>query len=214
MWRRSGGAALLALTVCLVVQPAAIAAGPTYSSSWGHGLEGWAKSSGGWAASRGVVSYSGAGASVLVAPARVKSGKYVVQAAVRLMAWRETGISESHGMGILIRATGPVDPTAETAGVMAGLGKGFVGCDGVHSNAVMATADTDFTALAQDKRAFSAGHAWHTVRVEVRGNTIKLIIDGRLRTSTSTRRFATGTSVGLFSLSARMQAKDFTIERL
>jgi hypothetical protein len=133
---------------------------------------------------------------------------------MRLMAWRETGVSESHGMGILIRASRPVDPTGNTAGLMAGLGKGFVGCDGVHSNALLATADTDFTALAQDPRAFSAGHAWHTVRVEVRGNSIKLIIDGRLRTSGSTRRFSSATAVGLFSLSARMQVKTFEIQQL
>jgi hypothetical protein len=133
---------------------------------------------------------------------------------MRLMAWRETGISESHGLGLLIRARGPVDPTGDTAGLMAGLGKGFVGCDGVHSNALVATADTDLNAVAQDSRPFSAGHAWHTVRVEVRGNTIRLLIDGRLRTSTTTKQFAGATSIGLFSLSARIQVKNFSVRAL
>jgi hypothetical protein len=203
--------ALLAPTTAMTVEAASNTA---YASSWTKGLGGWTHSSSGWKDSHGVVTYDGSGASVLIAPYHTAGTSYAVQAKMRLMAWRETGISESHGMGLLIRARGAVDPSGETAGLMGGLGKGFVGCDGVHSNALLATADTDFNAVAQDSRAFSAGHSWHTVRAEVRGNVIKLLIDGKLRTSTTTRQFAGASLVGLFSLSARMQVKNFSVKKL
>lgn len=215
MWRKRAGTVLAIGLVGLAVPLAASAAGnAAYVSSWSRGLSGWTHSSGGWTDSHGVVSYNGSSASVLIAPYHVHGSTYAVQASMRLMAWRETGISESHGMGVLIRAPGPVDPTGTTAGLMEGLGKGFVGCDGVHSNALIATADTDLNAVAQDSRAFSAGHTWHTVRAEVRGNSIKLFVDGRLRTKAATKQFAGNTSVGLFSLSARIEVKNFSVHRL
>lgn len=215
MWNRLAG---VGLTIALLASTAAVGAeaagNSSYASSWGRGLTGWSHSSSGWTDSHGVVSYDGSSTSVLIAPYRVRGPAYAVQASMRLMAWRETGVSESHGMGLLVRAHGAVDPTGDTAGLMGGLGKGFVGCDGVHSNALIATADTDFNAVAQDKRAFSAGHTWHTVRAEVRGNTIKLYIDGKLRTTASSKQFAGSRSVGLFSLSARIQVKNFSVHSL
>jgi hypothetical protein len=215
MWRKCAGVGLAAVLAVVAVPLATHAAsGPAYASSWSRGLSGWAHSSSGWTVSGGVVSYNGSSASVLIAPYRVHRSTYTVQASMRLMAWRETGLSESHGMGILIRSRGPVDPTGDTAGIMAGLGKGFVGCDGVHSNALVASADTDLTPVAQDSRAFSAGHNWHTVRVEVKGTAIKLIIDGKVRTTAKTAKFTGASAVGLFSLSAHMEIKNFSVRAL
>jgi hypothetical protein len=76
---------------------------------------------------------------------------------------------------------------------------------------VIATADTAFNTVKQDANQLLAGHAWHLYRVSVNGNSITLAIDGRVRVTATTKQFAGGRSVGLFSLSGAMQVRSFQI---
>jgi hypothetical protein len=208
--------ALAAMVLSASAFTAAHAGAPRvlYQASWTHTMSGWRHSSGGWTDQRGILTYNGESASVLVAPFRAPATPYAVEATVRVLGWRQTGISESHGMGVLVRARGLVDPIGDTAGIMAGIGQGFVGCDGLHTQPVIATADTDLTSLNQDSKAFLPKRAWHVYRVEVRGTTLTLLIDGHLRTKVATKQFAGASSVGIFSLSTGIQVRNFRVLQL
>jgi thiol-disulfide isomerase/thioredoxin len=108
-----------------------------YQASWSRGLTGWTHGGPAWTTGGGKLSYSGADASSLLAPVTIAGGSYAVQATIRMLAWKDTGVSENHGFGIRVRSRGAVDPTTGTAGLMVGIGRGFMGCDGVYSQAVV-----------------------------------------------------------------------------
>jgi hypothetical protein len=202
-----GAAALMTLALC--------ACGTAHASTTRSPLvnpaTGWAHAGGNWTMRGSIVSYSGSAAAILLSPTRATGGSYSVAASIRLRAWKSTGISENNGFGLLLRASGPTDPTQDTAGLMAGVGKGYMGCDGVYSQAVVTTADVDLESVKQTNSRFHPGSAWRRYRATVRGNTISLAIDGKTLTTVRTSRFSGGTRVGLFSLGSAVDAKDFTL---
>jgi hypothetical protein len=182
-----------------------------YQTAWKGGVSGWARGGGRWTVRSGILSYSGDDVSALVVPYRLNRRNYSVEASIRLVTWKDTGISESHGFGILVRAKPGVDPSGDTAGLMAGIGRGFLGCDGVYSQSVVATADTDLTSLRTQNKAFLPKHTWHLYRADVRGDTITLSIDGRVVNTVTTKQFAASVGIGLFSLSTQLDVKDFRV---
>jgi hypothetical protein len=52
---------------------------------------------------------------------------------------------------------------------------------------------------------------WHTHRLEVRGNTIKLLIDGASVVETADNRYLTGGRVGLWSADAQVSVRSFKV---
>jgi hypothetical protein len=209
-------AAVLALGVLYPAHaaPAGNATKVLYRTSFRSDMSRWTAGGGKWTLQGGMLTYSGVAGSVVLAPYSAPRTHYAVEAVIKLVAWRDTGLSESNGFGLLLRARGPVDPTAATAGLMAGVGRGFLGCDGLYSQPSIATADTDLSALKQTSDRFRPGRAWHTYRVEVQGNTIKLLIDGHSRETVVTKQYAGATRVGLFSLGSQLQVKSFSIMQL
>jgi hypothetical protein len=185
-----------------------------YRVSWSGDLAGWTYGGDRWTVHGKLLQYSGDAASDVLAPTRVTDANYAVEAVIRLVNFKDTGLSESRGFGILLRSRGAADPTEKTVGLVAGVGRGFMGCDGVSSQAVFTSADTDYTSLKQSNAAYYPNHAWHTYRAEVRGNAIKLIIDGKVRNTVTTKQSAGGELVGLYSLGAQLQIKRFTISAL
>ncbi len=182
-----------------------------YAATWPAGAHGWSSAGGSWAIKSGVLSYGGGGAAVTVAPYTVSAKNYAVEAVMQLVAWKSTGISESHGYGILLRGKSGVDPSDDTAGLMAGIGKGFVSCNGLTSEAVVATADLDLEPVKFKNPTFRAGAGWHTYRVEVRGNVITISVDGHKVSSVTSSRFGANKRVGLFSLSTAVLVKSFKV---
>jgi hypothetical protein len=182
-----------------------------FKTTWVSAQRGWTPAGGAWKQSGGHLAYRGDAAAVLVAPYRVTRKNYAVEAAIRLVTWTNAGISENNGFGILLRAKSAVDPQVDTAGLLAGVGKGFMGCDGSYSQAVVATADVDLQSLKPKNDRFHPGSGWHRYRVQVRGNAIALVIDGHLYTSVTTARSASATRIGLFSLQSRIEVKNFTV---
>ena len=205
---------LVAIAVAVSAATGAQAAGSAkvlYRGIWTGNMAGWTHGGDAWTVQGKLLQYSGDAASVMLAPYTVTRTSYAVQAKIKLIAFKDTGLSESRGYGIDVRATSAGDPTQSTVGLVAGVGRGFMGCDGVSSQAVFTTADTDFTSLKKHNASFQPSHAWHLFRVEVRGNAIKLIVDGHVENTVTTKRFAGGTLVGLYSLGANIQVKSFSI---
>jgi hypothetical protein len=206
----------LGAALCMAVAPSAVGATSganrvLYQANWNNGASGWTQAGGTWTRHGNVMTYGGNDATVLLAPYRTTSKPYVMHAAIRLVRWKNTGISENNGFGLLLRAKGLIDPTESTAGLMAGVGKGFMGCDGAFSQAVVATADLDLQSLKLKNDRFHPGSGWHTYGVVVRGNTVVLSIDGKKHTTVTSSRFAAGRGVGLFSLGSQIEVKNFTV---
>ena len=56
-----------------------------------------------------------------------------------------------------------------------------------------------------------SGPGAYRYRVEVRGNRLRLLVDGRERNAVTSTRFARGLRVGLFSLASRIQVSGFRV---
>ena len=93
---------------------------------------------------------------------------------------------------------------------MGGVARGFLGCDGLYCWAGVATADTD-TEVLKETTKFRPGNGWHRYRVEVRGNHLRVLVDGRQVNSVSSRRMAGQTAVGIYALAAHIQVRDFKV---
>ena len=52
---------------------------------------------------------------------------------------------------------------------------------------------------------------WHTYRMEVKGNTIKFLIDGAPIVETADNRYLTGGKVGLWSDNAQISVRSFKV---
>jgi hypothetical protein len=59
--------------------------------------------------------------------------------------------------------------------------------------------------------SFDPGSDWHTYRVEVEGNTIRMLVDGGLVVEAIDNRFLNGGDVGLFSYYRQINIRDFKI---
>jgi hypothetical protein len=196
------------------VTPAGATSNVLYRASWTHGVGRWTPAGGTWTVSGAALNYSGSAGAVIVAPYHAPAAAYAIEARIQMVAWKDSGVSENKGFGILVRAKKAVDPTGETAGLLAGVGRGFMGCDGVFSQAVFATADTDLTSLKTKNAAFRPGPGWHSYRVEARGRSLTLVIDGKVRNSLTTSKYADGNRFGLFSLSTQIRVESFQVLRL
>ena len=59
--------------------------------------------------------------------------------------------------------------------------------------------------------AYTRDMEWHTYRVEVKGNTIKLVIDGASIVETADNRYLTGGKVGLWSVNGQISVRSFKV---
>lgn len=132
-----------------------------------------------------------------------------VQARIKLAAWTHSDSSENNLFGILFRGAdqGAADPAT---GLVGGVARGFLGCDGLYSWAGIATADTD-TEVRKETSRYRPDRGWHTYRLEVRGNQMRLLVDGKLRNAITSKRFADQTAVGLYALAATIQIQAFRV---
>lgn len=126
------------------------------------------------------------------APSNVNN--YAVEAEIQLVN------AEGTGFGIVARA-------AENAGYRIGV---RVGC--CPRAAVIADSGNRFN-YGQDiaSTEFQPGNEWHTYRVEVQGNTVRLLIDGNVMTEATVNQFLTGGEVGLFSISSQINVRSFRV---
>ncbi|HYT46172.1 MAG TPA: hypothetical protein VEP90_27835, partial [Methylomirabilota bacterium] len=58
---------------------------------------------------------------------------------------------------------------------------------------------------------FDPGSAWHTYRVEIKGNTIKLLIDGGVKIDTTDNTNLSGGQVGFWSQEVQLNIRSFKI---
>jgi 3-keto-disaccharide hydrolase len=180
-----------------------------FTANWKSGVAGWQVGGGRWHISGGLLTNTIDDPSSLLAPYRLTRANFAVQATIRLAAWRHSGSSEDNVFGILFRGAGQGAANPAT-GLVGGVARGFLGCDGLYSWAGIATADTDSEVLKETSK-FRPEHGWHTYRLEVRGNAMRLLVDGKLRNAVTSKRFAGQKAVGLYALAATIQVRNFTV---
>lgn len=179
-----------------------------YSTNWQDGDLGWSSDGDGtWSVVDHELVFDGGGASVIVAPVKLKNVQnYAIQAKIQYQ--REDGGASD--FGLIAHTT--ADPRFSDNGV-----EGIMG--GEYSNNPGDTADIWSGGLVYDttdlgKSDYTLDHLWHVWRLEVRGNQYRLLIDGRLATSGASNQYLSNTRVGLFSGSDEINVQYFRVYRL
>lgn len=174
-----------------------------YQANWKHGKLGWSSSGdGSWQVVNGALLFDGAGASAILAPPTfTRRWNYAVEATIQT-----TGHSDyngTSGFGIAFRAKRGLDlyphygaPDALGAGVL---------------NASAGIAPIWVYPEPLDRSDFDPHGGWHTYRVEVRGNDIRLLVDGQLAARAKSNRFLGGPRMGIFSIDSEIAVRDFKV---
>jgi hypothetical protein len=177
----------------------------TYRADWSTGMNGWVTSSD-WKVVQGMLVNDGGGSSqdlTAMAPDIFGSVKdFLVEAEIQLVRYNFT-FAES--FGLIVRSSNE------------GGGYGVGHCAGDCGESINERVGT---VIAIDgsgfiKNApFDPGTIWHTYRAEVRGNEIRLIIDGTLMVKTVDNRFLESGRIGLWCDHAQINVKNFVVAPL
>jgi hypothetical protein len=172
--------------------------GPTrvlYRADWSAGLGGWSGSSD-WSVLRGELLSAGNGG-LVVAPLEVDStGDFAVEAEIQLLRYQITNGS----FGVMVRiqdnGTGYATGHDESAGV------------------IVLRTELGGGRPTLDSQPFTPGDGWHRYRIEVRGNALRVFIDGAPVLSATDNTFLTGKRVGLWNSGAQLSVRSFEVSGL
>ncbi len=166
-----------------------------YQADWSSGMAGWSGSNN-WKTVSGMLVNDGTNITPIVAPFRAPTANYAVEAEIQIP------LPEPYygGCGIFVRRER----------------QGSYGAGVYQGNAVMATISVDgsVNTSLERGRAFSHGRAWHTYRLEARGNSIQLFIDGALWFEVTDNTYLSGVQVGAWSYGYQMNIRSFKVVAL
>jgi len=184
-----------------------------YRADWTDGLAGWGGTRA-WAAQGGILTATGeddgrrAG---IVAPLDLADlDGYVGEAELRLLRYLQEGLPGAlASFGVVVR--GQEDGTGYGAGHCAAVGRFVCTPDQPgHEVAVLWTAvDGDNDGL--DVASFDPGREWHRYRVEVRGNTLSLSVDGHPVLQATDNSYLDGRRAGLWSSECQIEVRRFEV---
>lgn len=134
---------------------------------------------------------------------------YAVDADMLLVSYANSALAS---FGVVVRATGSND----------GYGAGHCAAGGLYSCGQKASSEwsaviwgVDDQSAAMGATPFRPGTDWHHYRVEVRGNTLTLIVDDSLVLGPVTdNRYLRGGRVGLWSNSVQVSVRNFGVAAL
>lgn len=174
-------------------------AGIEYRADWSTGLDGWTGSED-WTARRGMLlSVGDAFRRTATAVAPLDLGQvddFAVEAEIQLLRYN----SGANSFGVMVRV--------QEDGTGYGVG---------------ATADGEVVLRAEmgpgrppllDSQPFTPGEEWHRYRVEVRGNELRVLIDGDLALTATDNTFLSGRRVGLWSERSQLSVRSFEVTPL
>lgn len=182
---------------------AAAPAAPSYSASWGAGgASGWIGPSD-WKTVDGMLVNDGTGEyssfKPIFAPYHPPSANYAVEAQIRVSA-----NSAGSSFGLVARADG------QGGGYAGGAGSGWDQTTGINDLSGGWGAGGLSGRLVQGA-AFDPGMDWHTYRLEVRGNTVRLLIDGAEAASVTDNKYLSTGRVGLWCNTYQVEVRSFTV---
>ena len=166
-----------------------------YRADWSAGLGGWSGSSD-WTALRGEL-LSAENGGLVVAPLEVDStADFAVEAEIQLL--KSGG---SFGIRVRIQDNG-------AGGYAAGPG------DSNGAVIVLQTDNPNFGYQPLAIQPFAPGDGWHRYRVEVRGNGLRVFIDGAPVLSATDNTFLTGKRLGLWNSGGQLSVRSFEVSEL
>jgi len=177
-----------------------------YASSWQHGTLGWSSTGhNGWHTVNGQLLFDGAGSSAIIAPIRlVNRLNYAVEATIQTTG-QHGNYNDGYGFGLVFRAKKGFDVYPHP-GAPSALGAGMVQSVAAISGVWVYAEDNKLASTN-----FDPGTAWHTYRVEVRGNSIRLLIDGQLACHVKSNQFLGNPRVGLYSIESEIGVGSFKV---
>jgi len=163
-----------------------------YQADWSSGLNGWPGAFG-WKVLNGMLLNDGSNNDSLnwiaapYEPGAFDIADYAVEAEIQLIGL------PCGSFGIVVRE---------------GYWAGFHTCTGGNYAAAKITPKSG-QAIAE--RDYPASQSWHTYHVEVKGNTLRLLIDGVVILEALDNRYLSGGTVGLWSDSAQVNVRSFKV---
>jgi hypothetical protein len=175
-----------------------------YVADWSLGFNGWAGSQS-WKTVNGIIVNDGTEFGSIMAP--LKPGRegvanYLVEAEIQVI-----GEGRDSSFGIVVRSN-------YYAGYIFSTGGGLFYVD--HHSAVISVNEcpTCYSSEILAESNFGIENEWHTYRVEVFGNELRLLIDGREFVHVTDNRFLEGGDVGLWSFNTQIQVRNFRVEAI
>lgn len=175
-----------------------------YHADWSQGFNGWAGDRS-WKTVSGIIVNDGTEFGSIMAPykpSRSGVADYAVEAEIQVI---QEGRDSS--FGIIVRSD-------YYAGYIFSTGGGIFSVD--HHAAVISINECPSCYATEILAESPSGmdNEWHTYRVEVIGNEMQLLIDGREFIHVTDNRYLTGGEVGLWSLRTQVQVRNFKVEEL
>ena len=133
---------------------------------------------------------TGPSTSYALAPYHASTIDYAVEAELQILN------PEQFGAGVIVRHQ---EQGSYRCGVVS-----------LNSDSAIITA-TDPAFSIEASRPFSTGGKYHLYRVEARGNTVKLSIDGAQYVQLTDNKYLDGVEVGLWSLHDEMSVRSFKV---
>lgn len=173
-----------------------------YVADWSQGFNGWAGSQS-WKTVNGIIVNDGTEFGTIMSP--LKPGRegvanYAVEAEIQVIKEGRDG-----SFGIIMRSD-------YYAGYIFSTGGGLLYVD--HHSAVISVNEcpTCYNSEILAENAFGLDNEWHTYRVEVFGNELRLLIDGREFVRVTDNRFLEGGEIGLWSYNTQLQVRNFRVD--
>lgn len=193
--------------------PAAATALP-YAADWSRGPAGWS-GTGDWSVAGGMLVSDGSShdeRAGMLAPLQLTEPDVAVEAEIRLEDYRDAGRTGGRAsFGVMARVER--DSNGYGAGHCYSLGRYVPVCaggdQGEHRSVLW---NTDRATL--DFADFEPGAAWHTYRIELRGNHLTVLIDGAPVLDAVDNNFLDGGRVGLWSNRCVVSVRGFRVTAL
>jgi hypothetical protein len=185
-----------------------------YRADWSSGPAGWTGTDD-WTVAGGQLHNDGTSyrnSVGMVAPLDLAGVRdYAVDAEIQLLRYSDSGmISGRAAFGVVVRAQ--QDGVGYNAGPC--VSSGIYTCADDQPSQRVAGLWADEARTTLDVRPFRPGEDWHHYRVEVRGNTIVVLIDGRLALSATDNTYLEGRKIGLWSSRCQISVRSFEVTAL
>jgi hypothetical protein len=169
------------------------------------GLDAFAGTAG-WSYANGLLMNDGSGAlngPWIAAPYLPRTTDYAVEAEIQIV--RVSQDECSGGAGLIARANG-------TAGYAAGIAYGIDACKDLHLRIGSKEPPGIYGGSPiADTKNFSPGASWHTYRLEVKEENVRLLVDGTLMAEGTDDRYQDAGQVGIWSDGTQINVRRITV---
>jgi hypothetical protein len=203
--RNLAAATTVAATATVAPTPTTESGTVLYQADQLGGLDAFAGTNG-WTYANGLLANDGSGdlnGPWVMAPIQPTTADYAIEAEIQIV--RVSQDECSGGVGLIARAAGE---TGYATGVVYGLDA----CKDLHLRIATREPPGVYGSSAiADTRQYSPGASWHTYRLEVRGGSIRLIVDGTVMLEGTDDRYRDAGRVGLWCDGTQVNVRRFAV---